>query len=117
MTTIKDAVNDLFNNQRLTAEEAIDRHFGPAFRQRTDGSWDDRHVFVARMVHLREIVERASITVLDELIYGNRYAERHVVQLDMRDGQQVRREVYVFAERDPDGRFDRIEETSFVLEE
>jgi hypothetical protein len=35
MTTIKHAIEDLLNNRRLTADEAVDRHFGPTFRQRT----------------------------------------------------------------------------------
>ncbi len=59
MTTIKDAVEDLLNNRKLTADEAVDRHFGPAFRQRTNGSWDDRPAFLARIVLLREVVEHA----------------------------------------------------------
>lgn len=47
VTTIKDAIDDLFNNPQLNAQEAIDRHFGPSFRQRTYGSWDDYPAFVA----------------------------------------------------------------------
>lgn len=117
MTTIKDAVEDLLNNRQLTAEEAVDRHFGPTFRQRTNGSWDDRPAFLARIVLLREAVEHATITVLDELLDGDRYAERHVVDLVRHDGERVVQEVYVFAERDPDGRFARIEETTLMLEQ
>lgn len=117
MTTIKDAVDDLFNHQQLPAEEAVDRHYGPTFRQRTNGSWEDRPGFVARIVHLRNVVEHASITVLDELTDGPRYAERHVADLVQRDGTRMLQEVYVFAERDPDGRFVRIEETTLAASE
>ncbi len=53
MTTIKDAVDDLFNNRELAADEAIDRHY---------------------------------------------------------------QEVFVFADRDSEGRFVRIEETTLPLE-
>jgi hypothetical protein len=116
MTTIKDAVDDLFNNQQLSADEAVDRHYGPTFRQRTNGSWDDRPGFLARIVDLRKGVEHATITVLDELTDGHRYAERHVVDLVQRDGKRILQEVYVFAERDSDGRFVRIEETTLMLE-
>jgi hypothetical protein len=96
MTTIKDAFDDLLNNQQLSADEAIDRHFGPTFRQRTNGRWDDRRAFLARIVLLREVVEHATITVLEELIDGDRYAERHVVDLVKRHGERVLQEVYVF---------------------
>ncbi len=115
MTTIKDAVDDLFNDHQLSAEEAVDRHFGPTFRQRVNGKVDDRAAFLARMVDIREAVEHATITVLDELTDGNRYAERHVVDLVQRDGARVSQEVFVFAERDSDGRFVWIEETSRML--
>jgi hypothetical protein len=116
MTTIKDAVNDLFNNQQLSAGAAVDRHYGPTFRQRTNGSWNDRRGFLARIDDLRKVVKHATITVLDELTDDNRYAERHIVDLVQRDGKRILQEVYVFAERDPDGRFARIEETTLVLE-
>lgn len=116
MITIKEAVEDLLNNRQLTADEAVDRHFGPTFRQRTNGRWDDRDAFLARIVLLREAVDHATITVLDELGDAERYAERHVVELVKRDGEQIVQEVYVFAERDPDGRFVRIEEATVTLE-
>ncbi|MEO8779405.1 MAG: nuclear transport factor 2 family protein [Rhodanobacter sp.] len=116
MTTIKDAVHDLLNNPQLTAEQAADRHFDPAFRQRTNGSWDDRAGFMARIVDLKKIVGHATITVLDELVDGNRYAERHIIDLLQRNGTRVVQEVFVFAERGSDGRFVRIEETTQVHE-
>ncbi|MCQ4206929.1 nuclear transport factor 2 family protein [Streptomyces longispororuber] len=116
MTTLKDAIDDLFNNRRLAADEAVDRHFAPAFRQRVNGTWDDRSGFLARVVQLRESVEHVTVTVLDELTDGNSYAERHIVELVQRDGERAGQEVYVFAERDPDGRFVRIEETALALD-
>jgi hypothetical protein len=112
MTTVKAAVEDLFNDPRLSATEAIDRHYGPGFRQRTDGIWDDRPEFVTRIAALREIVQHARITVLDELDDGTRYAEHHVIDLTQRDGEHILREVFVFAERDAAGRFIRLEEAT-----
>jgi hypothetical protein len=117
MTTIKDAVEDLLNNRQLTANEAVDRHFGPTFCQRTNGSWDDRPAFLSRIALLRKVVEHATIIVLNELVDGDRYAERHVVDLVKYDGERMVQEVYVFANRDPDGRFTRIEETTLLLEQ
>ncbi|KRA35780.1 hypothetical protein ASD68_05200 [Rhodanobacter sp. Root627] len=117
MTTLKDAIEDLLNNRQLTAAEAVDRHFGPGFRQRTNGTWDDRATFLARINHFRDVVAHATITVLDELGDADRYAERHVIDLLERDGGRIRQEVYVFATLDPDGRFARIEETTLLLEQ
>lgn len=114
MSTIKLAVDDLLNNRELTAAEALDRHFGPTFRQRTNGSWEDRAAVLARIVQFREVVEHATITVLDELAVGDRYAERHLIDLLHRAGTRTVHEVYVFAERDADGRFTRIEEVATV---
>jgi len=115
VSTIKAAVEDLLNNRQLTAAEAMDRHFGPAFRQRTNGRWDDRAAVLARIVQFRAVVEQATITVLDELCVGERYAERHLIDLRQRDGTRIVQEVYVFAERGADGRFTRIEEANVVM--
>jgi hypothetical protein len=115
MSTLKDAIHDLFNNPLLTTDDAIDRHFAPGFRQRTNGHWDERAAFRARMLLLRDVVAHATVSVLDELVDGDRYAERHVIDLMKRDGERILQEVYVFAKRDREGRFTRIEETSFAL--
>jgi hypothetical protein len=116
MNTIKKAVEDLLNNRKLSVDEAVDRHFGPTFRQRTNGKWDDRDVLRTRIEQYREVVEHSTVTVLDEHFDGTRYAERHVVDLVMRDGARIVQEIYVFAQRDPDGRFNRIEEATVLVE-
>lgn len=104
MSTIKDAIADLFNRE-LTVEEAVERHFDPFFRQRVNGDWLVRHAFLAGIISLREVVDQVTITVLDEFSDGNRYSERHVIDLIKRDGERIRQEVYLFAERAHDGRF------------
>jgi hypothetical protein len=114
-STLKQAIDDLFD-PHLLAEEALDRHFSRSFRQRVNGSWHDRAAFLAGIVSLREVVEQATVTVLNEFVDGDRYAERHVVNLSKRDGTRIKQEVYVFAQRDADGRFVRIEEMSLPLE-
>jgi hypothetical protein len=112
--TLKQAIDDLFDH-RLAAEEALDRHFSGSFRQRVNGDWLDRSAFLAGIIRFREIVESATVTVLDEFVDGDRYAERHVVDLRKRDGSRIRQEVYVFARRDADSRFVCIEEMSLPL--
>ena len=113
MTTIKELVEDLLDGTRMTVAEAMDRHFSSAFRQRTNGSWESREEVAIRIASLRQVFERATVTVLDEMRDGARYAERHVVELVDREGGRLHMEVYVFAEMDADGRFLRIEEANF----
>ncbi|MCX4744292.1 nuclear transport factor 2 family protein [Kitasatospora sp. NBC_01287] len=114
-TDIAGALTDLLFTPGLDLDEAVDRHFAPDYRQRTDGRWDDRAAFLTHIAHLRSVVAGGSVTVLDELSDGDRYADRHVVEVTKTDGSTVRMEVYLFAEFAPDGRFRRIEETTLLL--
>ncbi|OLO07778.1 hypothetical protein BTW08_10450 [Salinicola sp. MH3R3-1] len=115
-TNIHSVLDELLNRQDLPLEAVIDRHFSPAYRQRTNGCWDDRAGFTRHAQKLREIVASARIEMLDELRDGNRYADRHRVHIARRDGTHVVQEVYLFAELDIDGRFLRVEETTLMLE-
>jgi hypothetical protein len=72
--------------------------------------------FAERIPHLRALTESTAITVLDEIIDANRYADRRLVTVTKRDGSQVTQEVYLFGERSDDGRFIRVEETTHMLE-
>jgi 1,6-anhydro-N-acetylmuramate kinase len=114
MTTLRNALSDLLENHELPVDEAADRHIAPGFRQRTNGHWDDRAGFLARIRHLRSNTRDVTITVLDEITDGSRYAERHIIDLLGADGRRVVHEVYVFASLGPDGRFERIEEATVV---
>lgn len=114
--SIAAALTDLLFTPGLDLTEAVDRHFAPDYRQRTDGRWDDRAEFTSHIAHLRTIVADGSVQVLDELVQGDRYADRHLVDITKTDGSTVRMEVYVFAEFTPDGRFRRIEETTLMLD-
>lgn len=114
MSTIKEAVDDLLNPQ-LAVQASMDRHFAPAFRQRVNGSWIDRAAFLEGIVRLREVLDQVKVTTLDELAAGEHYAERHLIDLVMRDGAVAHQEVYVFAQRDSDGRFVRIEEATMAV--
>ncbi|MFB7630321.1 nuclear transport factor 2 family protein [Streptomyces sp. NPDC056149] len=115
-TDISTALTDLLFTPGLSLEAAADRHFAPDYRQRTDGRWDDRQEFLAHISHLRQVVAGGSVQVHDELTAGDRYADRHTVNVTKNDGATVRMEVYLFAEFAPDGRFRRIEETTLMLE-
>ncbi|MFG2846465.1 nuclear transport factor 2 family protein [Kitasatospora sp. NPDC048296] len=115
-TDITAALTDLLLTPGLDLDEAADRHFAPDYRQRTDGEWNDRQEFLAHIAHLRTVVAGGSITVHDELVDGDRYADRHTMTVVKTDGSTVRVEVYLFAEFAPDGRFRRVEETTLMLE-
>jgi hypothetical protein len=116
MTTLKGALADLLQNQEFSVDEAAARHISPDFRQRTNGQWDDRAGFLARIAHLRSETRHVTITVLDELHDGTRYAERHIIDLLHNDGRRTVREVHLFAALDSDGRFERIEEMTRAVE-
>lgn len=115
MSTIKDAIEDLLDNPQLEASAAFERHFNPSFRQRVNGTWIDSSEFLMRIAQLREVLKRATVTVLDKFVDGNQYAERHIIDLVMHNGEEILHEVYLFAERDSDGRFNRIEEATLAL--
>ncbi|QEA14363.1 nuclear transport factor 2 family protein [Comamonas flocculans] len=114
--SIHRVLDDLLNQGTLPLDEVLDRHFSPAYRQRTNGQWDDRRAFALHARKLREVVAVARIEVLDELRDGRRYADRHRVHITKRDGAELLQEVYLFAELDADGRFARVHETTLMLE-
>lgn len=114
-TNIQDALADLLFRPEVDLAAAVERHFAPDYRQRTDGQWADRAGFVEHIAHLRSLVASGTVRVIDELVDGSRYADRHVVEVVKRDGSRVETEVYVFAEFAPDGRFRTIEETTLML--
>ncbi|SDG29631.1 MULTISPECIES: hypothetical protein [unclassified Duganella] len=114
MSTIKEAVVDLLNPE-LPVQASIDAHFAPEFRQRVNGDWIDRVAFFDGIVRLRELLDKVTVTVLDELDIGEQYAERHLITLLMRDGQVINQEVYLFGRRDSYGRFVRIEEVTTAV--
>ncbi|MEU8591179.1 nuclear transport factor 2 family protein [Streptomyces sp. NPDC048664] len=116
LTRIEAALNDLLFNRDLPLEEAVDRHFAPDYRQRTDGEWADRAGFLDHIGHLRGIVADGRVEVHEELCDGSRYADRHTCHVTKTDGSTVAMEVYVFADLTPDGRFRRIEETTLMLQ-
>ncbi|MFD5621263.1 nuclear transport factor 2 family protein [Streptomyces yangpuensis] len=114
-TDITRALDDLLFTPGLDLTEAVDRHFTPDYRQRTDGVWSDRASFVQHMTRLRTLVRSGSVEVHDELRDGTRYADRHTVTLTQHNGRTSRTEVYLFARMAPDGRFQSVEETTLLI--
>lgn len=114
MTDIASALRDLLGSDE-SLDTALDRHFAPNYRQRTDGVWDDRAGFAEHIAHLREVVASIDVDVLDEFVDGQRYADRHVVTVTKRDGSRVIQEVYLFGQQDGSGRFERVEEVTMML--
>lgn len=117
MTTLKDALADLLQNAERPVEDAAQRHLTDTFRQSTNGQWEDRAEFLSRITHLREYARDLTVTVLSEFTRDNRYAERHIVQLVGNDGARLTQEVFMFASMAADGRFERIEELTRVVDE
>ncbi|MFI5761947.1 nuclear transport factor 2 family protein [Streptomyces sp. NPDC051563] len=114
-TDITRAINDLLFTPGLGLDEALDRHFAPDYRQRTDGVWSDRTEFTLHMTRLRSLIRSGHIEVHDELRDGSRYADRHTVTVTRHNGRTSRTEVYLFAELAPDGRFQRVQETTLLV--
>lgn len=114
-TDARTALTDLLFTPGLDLDQAADRHFAPDYRQRTDGTWANRTEFLTHIAHLRKVIANGTVTVHEELVDGDHYADRHTVDVTKTDGSTVGMEVYLFAEFAPDGRFRRIEETTLML--
>ena len=112
-STIATAFEQLLDPQ-VDLADAVDRHFGPTFRQRADGVWLDRTAFVERVAALRSLATSAEVEVHDSLFAGEVHADRHTVVVVTADAT-VRTEVYLFARHDPDGRFAEIQEVTLAL--
>lgn len=112
MNLIKAMVDDVFDRRDVTVSDALDRHVSRAFRQRTDGAWEDRSAVVKRLETVREVAKHVSVQVISEFVDGRSYAERHVVTVITNDDTPVSREVFVFGKLDEASRFLFIEELS-----
>jgi len=114
-STITTAIKLLFDSS-VDLDVAIDRHFSPTFRQRVDGgSWSERADFTEHMAQLREVMASGTIEVHEELVDGPLYADRHTIEIVLKDGTLIRTEVYLFARHDADGRFSEIQEATLSL--
>ncbi|MDQ1130881.1 hypothetical protein [Microbacterium sp. SORGH_AS_0888] len=112
---ILSVLDALLNNRDISVDDAVEQHFSDDYRQRTDGVWSDRAGFVEHIAHLREIIDRAEIEVLDELVYDRSYADRHRAHITRIDGTIVVQEVYLFGALADDGRFTEVHEATHMI--
>lgn len=115
MADIAAALTALLNNRNSSVDETIGRYFVDDYRQKTDGVWSDRAQFADHITHLRGIVAQAEVRVLDELVQGAAYADRHEVHVTKADGTLVVQEVYLFGTLADDGRFSEVHEVTHLL--
>jgi len=97
-------------------EATVDRYFTPDYVQRVNGEVLDRATFVAHIRHLRAAAARGVVRVLEVVQEGRRFADRHEVHAIKADGGEMRAEVYLFGERDEDGRIRRVDEVTRLLQ-
>ncbi|MER7888848.1 hypothetical protein ABTX15_03370 [Micromonospora sp. NPDC094482] len=113
--SISDALRELVFEPTLDLHEALERFYAPDYTHRSDGKTLDRAEFAEMVARTRTQIARGTVTVLDELRDGSRYAERHVFEITMVDGATARREIAIFGSFAPDGRFQHLSETGFDL--
>ncbi|MEE6260755.1 carboxymuconolactone decarboxylase family protein [Plantactinospora sonchi] len=98
-------------------DTALDRYYAPGYVHRSEGRELDRAAFRQMVVAIRGQIRGGTVTVLDEVVDGDRYAERHRYRITMNDGTTAQKEVVVFGRFAPDGRFAELGETGVDIEE
>ncbi|HUN35642.1 MAG TPA: hypothetical protein VMU95_26895 [Trebonia sp.] len=111
---LRELVLDPDSSTRL--DQVLDRYYAPDYTYRMDGKALDRDEFAALVARFRGQVAQGTVTVLDELVDGSAYAERHVLHITMKDGVTQDREVAIFGAFAADGRFQHLSEASFDIE-
>ena len=114
---ISDVLRDLIFDQRMPIEDVMDTYCAPDFVHRNSGKLLTRAEFAAMAAQAREQITRGEITVLDEFRDGDRYGERHVLDVTQQDGGVERAEIYLIGRYAADGRFLELNEAGFSLVE
>jgi alkylhydroperoxidase family enzyme len=96
-------------------ETALDRYYAPEYVHRADGKESDRVAFAQMVTAIRGQIRGGTVTVLDEVVDGEQYAERHRYKITMNDGTTAEKEVTVFGRFAPDGRFAELGETGIDI--
>jgi hypothetical protein len=112
---ISDALRELVLEQKLDVDTVMDKYFVPGFRHYHNGTEHSRAQFAGLATGARREIARGTVTVLDELRDGDRYAERHTLDLVRADGSGEQAEVYIIGGCGPDGRFSYLHESGFPL--
>lgn len=93
-------------------QTALDRYYSPEYIHRTDDGRElDRAAFVGMVKAIGSRIRGGTVTVLDEVVAGDRYAERHRYRITLNDGTTAQREIVVFGRFAADGRFAELAET------
>jgi SnoaL-like domain len=112
---ISDAIRETALDPAGDLSEVLDKYYAPDYMHRNDGETMDRAAFAEMVAKYRGQIAGGSVTVLDEMYDGDRYAERHVYDITLSDGSRINRELYLFGTLAEDGRFRHITETGFDL--
>ena len=112
---ISEALHDLVFDDELSVDEAMDKHFTDDYQHRNGGTPRTRAEFAAMAAGARREIAGGSVTVLDEFRAGDRYGERHRLDIEKRDGSTERAEIYIIGRYAADGRFAAIDEAGFPL--
>lgn len=112
---ISDAIRETAFSNAGDLSEILDKYYSPDYTHRNGGETMDRAAFAEMVAKYRGQIVEGTVTVLDEMYDGDRYAERHVYDIKLRDGSTINRELYLFGTVAPDGRFRHITETGFDL--
>ncbi|MEO3821104.1 carboxymuconolactone decarboxylase family protein [Plantactinospora sp. B24E8] len=108
---ISDALRAVALDPTEELDTALDRYYAPGYVHRAEGRELDRAAFRQMVVAIRGQIRGGTVTVLDEVVDGDRYAERHRYRITMNDGTTAQKEVVVFGRFAPDGRFAELAET------
>ncbi|MFI6757525.1 carboxymuconolactone decarboxylase family protein [Micromonospora sp. NPDC050417] len=96
-------------------ETALNRYYAPGYTHRAEGREMDWAEFRQMVVAIRGQIRGGTVTVLDEVVDGDQYAERHRYRITMNDGTIAQKEVVVFGRFAPDGRFAELGETGVEI--
>ncbi|MGI5521566.1 carboxymuconolactone decarboxylase family protein [Micromonospora sp. CA-259024] len=114
---ISDALLAVALNPTEDLETALDRYYAPGYVHRAEGRELDWAAFRQVVVAVRGQIRGGTVTVLDEVVDGDQYAERHRYRITMNDGTTAQKEVVVFGRFAPDGRFAELAETGVDIGE
>jgi hypothetical protein len=113
---ISDAIREVAFEPSRELDEVLDMYYAPDYVHHSDGRTLDRAGFARMVAGIRSRVAAGTVTVLDEIYDGSRYAERHRYRMTLTDGTVVDREIYFFATLAEDGRFEQVNETGFDID-
>ena len=101
---------DSFTREVIAGDDAaavVDRYYTPDIEQIADGVTLDRQRLIDHLRPVRKNLVAWKYDVHEAVRSGDRLAARFTVHAEMRRGQTISTEVYLFGELAPDGRIRR----------